>query len=63
MITFVLPDGRKLVLGWHTPAEWAEIARSQMLGIGCSEEYAERYADLVRRARRPQSLRPGIPGR
>lgn len=50
MITFWLPDGRKLVLGFHTPGEWAEIARSQMLRIGCSEEYAEHYAELVRRA-------------
>lgn len=48
MITHYLPDGRKLVLAWHTPGEWAEIARSQMLRVGCSMEYAEAYAAQVR---------------
>lgn len=51
MVTYKLPGGTKLVLAYHTPGEWAEVVRSQLLKVGCSEEYAEKRAARIRKAK------------
>ena len=50
METWHLADGSKLVLATHTPEDWAGITRMHLLQLGCSEEYAERRAALIREA-------------
>ena len=50
MDTYQLADGSKLVLAFRTPEEWAGITRAQLVGLGCSPEYADRRAELIRSA-------------
>lgn len=37
-------DGSSFLLVHHTPEEWAEIRRAQVLALGCSQEYANKIA-------------------
>lgn len=50
MNTWHLSDGSKLVLSTHSPEDWAATARMQLLTLGCSVEYADRRAALIRSA-------------
>lgn len=49
-MTYDLPNGRTLVLSYHSAAYWAEERRLRLLSLGCSPAYADAYADLIRRA-------------
>ena len=50
MTTWHLSDGSKLVLSTHSPEDWAGVTRMHLLMLGCSEDYAERRAALIRSA-------------
>jgi hypothetical protein len=50
-MTWRLANGSKLVLAYHTPEEWADAVRASLIYLGCSEEYAEQAALLIRTAR------------
>lgn len=49
-MTYQMADGTKLVLAHHTPEEWADVRREQLLKVGCSETYARRIARRIRAA-------------
>ena len=50
-VAWVMADSRRLVLAYHTPQEWAEIVRRQLVSLGCSPEYADRRARTILTAR------------
>lgn len=50
METWYLADGSKLVLATYTPEAWAIETRRHLLTLGCSGEYADRRAELIRSA-------------
>jgi len=40
-----MPEARKFVLAYHSPKEWTEVRRVQLINLGCSEGYAKKIAD------------------
>jgi len=46
-MTYVLPDGTRMVLLFHSPREWAEKTYDQLRALGCSAEFAGRRRDLI----------------
>ena len=53
-MVYQLADGTKLVLANHTPEEWADVRREQLLKVGCSQSYASRIARRIRAAGQPE---------
>ena len=49
-MTYYLADGTPFVLAHHTPEEWADARREQLLRVGCSETFARRLTRRIRAA-------------